>query len=115
MKSAFTLLIGIILYSLNVSATSTSKTTVYFICNFSSTVTTCEINQLKQQGFQVFETNTNQHVVYVKTDSEAMFTNNLKAKMKELIKVDSQGNRIHLIEEDQNNSPDFLKLFFNFI
>lgn len=114
MKSTFTLLIGIILYSLNVNATTTSNTTVYFICNFSNTVTTCEINQLEQQGFQIFETDTNQHVVYVKSDSEAIFTKNLKAKMKELIKVDSQGNRVHLLEE-QDTSPDFLRLFFNFI
>ena len=115
MKAAFTLLIGIVFYSLSALANPNTTKTEYFICNFSSTVTKCEINQLEQQGFQVFETNTNMHVVYVKANSDAIFTQVLKSKMKELIKIDQQGNRIHILESEPEASPDFLKLFFNFI
>ena len=92
-----------------------STNSEYFICNFNKTITAFELNELKEQGFEVFETNNNKHVVYVKAKSNAIFSKNLKAKMKELIKVDKNGNRIYIVETVTEDSPEFLKLFFNFI
>jgi len=115
MKSTLSLFIGIVLYSLNAIAEPSTTKTEYFICNFHSTVTSCEINQLQNQGFEVFITNNNQHVVYVKSNSDAIFSKVLKSKMKELIRIDNQGQRIQILETEPEDSPDFLKLFFNFI
>ena len=113
MKSAFTLFIGISLFSLN--AFSDPYDSEYFICRFNQAITAFELNELKQEGFQVFETTTSNHVVYVKAKSDAVFSTKLKAKMNELIKVDKNGNRVYIVETVTEESPEFLKLFFNFI
>ena len=114
MKSAFTLLIGGLFFILSALADHTTNSE-YFICNFNETITEFERKELKEQGFQVFEENTNHHVVYVKAKSDAMFSNHLKSKMKELIRVDENGDRIYIVETNPGSSPDFLKVFFNFL
>lgn len=113
MKSVFAFLIGISLFSLN--AFSDPSNSEFFICKFNESITDFELNELKQEGFQVFETNTSNHVVYVKGNTNAVFSTNLKSKMNELIKVDKNGNRVYILETVTEESPEFLKLFFNFI
>jgi hypothetical protein len=92
-----------------------SDNSTYFICNFNDTVTTLELNELKTQGFQVIkDKNTSSHVILVICElNEAIFSTELKNKMKELIMVDEFGNRTNLVE--QKLTPDLLNLFFNFI
>ena len=115
MKSSFALLLSLLASSF-LFAEGTSDNSEYFICHFNETVTSSELNELKQQGFQVFEKDTTAHVVYVKAKkSNPIFTEQLKGKMKELIMVDQNGNKIYMVETVSEDSPEFLKLFFNFI
>ncbi len=115
MKSLFTLLISLLASSITF-ASGPSNSSAYFICHFNETVTSSELNELKQQGFQVFEKDSTSNVVYVKAKkSNSMFSEQLKDKMKELIMVDQNGNKIYMVETVREDSPEFLKLFFNFI
>ena len=114
MKAIFTLLISILVISSTVVAGS-KTTSEYFICHFNDSVSELDLNELKEQGFQVFETDTQNHVVFVKAKTNSMFTNHLKTRMKELIKVDQNGNKIYIVETVTESSPEFLKVFFNFI
>ena len=66
-------------------------------------------------GFQIFDTTTDNHTVYVKTESNSVFSNHIKAQMKELIKVDQYGKRVNMIIPENGGSPEFIKLFFNFL
>jgi hypothetical protein len=115
MKSSFALLFSLLAASF-IYAEGSSNNSEYFICRFNETVTTSELNELKQQGFQVFEKDSTANVVYVKAKkSNPIFTEQLKEKMKELIMVDENGNKIYMVETVKEDSPEFLKLFFNFI
>lgn len=116
MKSSFALLVGFVLFGLSVALAGPNGDTKYFICHFNSEVTSCEINELKEQGFQVYQKKDETNVVIVKARwNQAIFSNDLKDKMKELIMVDKDGNQVYIFKNIPNDSPDFLKLFFNFI
>lgn len=120
MKTIFTLITGILAISIAAFAgpnanTNTTTNSEYFICHFNNTVTEFELNELEQQGFQIFESETDSSIVYVKAKPSAVFSTDLKSKMKELILVDKKGNRTYIIETVTEDSPEFLKLFFNFI
>ena len=114
MKTIFTLFIGLLVISSSVLAGS-KTTSEYFICHFNDSVSEFDLNELKEQGFQVFETDNKNHVVFVKAKSDSMFSNQLKARMSQLIKVDQNGNKIYIVETVTESSPEFLKVFFNFI
>ena len=117
MKSLFTIFFSIAILSLAGLAKDPMNNTEYFICHFNKTITANEINQLKEQGFQVYKTEKQPNVVFVKAAwSKAIFTASLKNKMKDLIMVDDQGNQVHLLENvSKHTTPNFLNLFFNFI
>ena len=114
MKTTFTLIIAL-LVNLTIWAGATEPKTTYYICHFTETVSSTHMNELKKQGFEVIETAYDKHVVYVKSETFTEFTNQLKSQMKELIQVDTNGDRIYIKESSSTDSPDFLKLFFNFI
>jgi len=114
MKTTFTLVIALFT-SLTIWAGNTSTSPDYFICHFNDTITKTELLELKKEGFEVFNTKTDKHVVYVKAKSNSVFSKKLKSQMKELIRVDKNGNRVYIIEDVTEDSPEFLKLFFNFI
>ena len=113
MKSKFILLIISITTSLATLAGPNS--TEYFICNFTDTISYTEISELKNNGFEIFESDKDKHTVYVKAEYNSNFTILLKSKMKEIIMVDSNGNRVSILETVTEESPEFLKVFFNFI
>ena len=113
MKSKFILLIISITASLVTLAGP--NLTGYFICNFTDTVSCTEISELKNNGFEIVESDKDKHTVYVKAETNSSFTVLLKSKMKEIIMVDSNGNRIYIMENVTEESPEFLKVFFNFI
>tara|TARA_R110002050_G_scaffold109799_4_gene221545 strand:- start:51735 stop:52076 length:342 start_codon:yes stop_codon:yes gene_type:complete len=113
MKTSFALLISIIAIGLS-SYAGPNGNAKYFICNFSDTITTIELSQLKTQGFHVIEKSSSSHVIFVTAKmSKAIFSPQLKNKMKELIMVDEYGNRTQILETEK--APDLLNLFFNFI
>ena len=115
MKLSLTLLLGIILFSLAAWA-GPSSNSEYFICHFSDTITQSEINELSKQGFQVVEETENHRVIYVKAKPSAYFSTVLKSKMEKIVQVDQHGNHTIILEEEIiDESPDFLRLFFNFI
>lgn len=115
MKITFLLLVSFLILSMSAIAGSSDKSE-YFICHFNETVTKFELNELKQEGFQVFENDSTANIVYVKAKkNQAQFSNQLKEKMRELILVDKNGNRTYIVETVTEDSPEFLKLFFNFI
>ena len=114
MKTTFTLIIAL-LVNLTIWAGATEPKTTYFICHFTETVSSTNMKDLKKQGFEVIETTNDPHVVYVKSESISEFTNQLKSQMKELIQIETNGDRIYIKESRTTDSPDFLKLFFNFI
>ena len=120
MKIIFTFIISTLALSIvalaepsTINAVTTNSE--YFICHFNNTVTEFERDELKQQGFQIFESESDSNTVYVKARPSAVFSTDLKSKMKELILVDKKGTRTYIIETGTEDSPDFLKLFFNFI
>jgi hypothetical protein len=116
MKSSFALLVGFVLFGLSVTLAGPNGETKYFICHFNSEITSLEINELKDQGFQIYEKKDETNVVIVKPRwNQAIFSTTLKDKMKELIMVDQDGNKVYILKNIPNDSPDFLKLFFNFI
>ena len=95
MKTVFSLLyvlFGMVSFAI---ADNSSNNHEYFICHFNSEITTSEITELKQQGFQIVEKDSSATVVYVTTrTNSAYFSNELKRKMDKLIRVDEYGNRI---------------------
>ena len=117
MKSIFTLLFSISVLSLAGLSKDPIKNTEYFICHFNESITKKEINQLKEQGFQIYKTEQTPNIVYVKAAwSKAIFTTTLKNKMKDLIMVDENGNQVHLLTNNtHHSSPELLNLFFNFL
>tara|TARA_R110002050_G_scaffold109799_4_gene221544 strand:- start:51082 stop:51429 length:348 start_codon:yes stop_codon:yes gene_type:complete len=115
MKTIFTLLVSITLLSISVAASGPKKVTEYFICHFTDSITSTHLTELEKEGFQVFETNSHQRVIYVKAKDQAEFTTHLKTQMRKLIKVTPNGEEVNLIRTGVENSPQFLKLFFNFI
>lgn len=117
MKTVFVLLTGFLLMGLNASAKGPNNNNAYFICHFNSGITSSEITELKQQGFEIVEKDSTSTVVYVTTfKPSANFTAELKRKMDKLIKVDEYGNRITVnTKAKYDSSPEFIKLFFNFI
>ena len=114
MKTVFTLLITLLVISSSLMA-GNKTTSEYFICHFNDSVSELDLNELKEQGFQVFETDSKNHVVFVKAKTNSIFTSHLKTRMKELIKVDQNGNKVYIVETVTESSPEFLKVFFNFI
>lgn len=120
MKSILTLIIGTIAISFASLAAPDNNsidntTSEYFICKFENAVTDFELNELKQQGFEVVDSESNENIVYVTAAPQAQFSTEIKSKMKELIMVDRNGNRTYIKETVTEDSPEFLKLFFNFI
>ena len=114
MKTTITIIIGLLI-SLSVWAKSNEMSTAYFICHFEKVVSEKDMEQLKSQGFEIFQINSKDHIVYVKPQSNSIFSKELKSNMTQLISVDKNGNRTYLIESITNESPEFIKLFFNFI
>ena len=114
MKTFFTLVIGITLLGVSSFATGSKKSTEYFICHFTDTISSVEVSELNELGFLIFNTDKKNHVLYVKGKQQCKFPAQLKDKMKKLVKVDQHGNRINLVE-NAYHSPELLKLFFNFI
>jgi hypothetical protein len=96
-------------------ASGPSKTASYFICHFSESVTQSHVNELKNNGFQIVQTDSQNQVVYVKGKSHSSFSKHLKSQMKELIKVGPNGQKTYIVESSNYRNPEFLKLFFNFI
>ena len=86
----------------------------YFICKFNDSISKLDIEELKSQGFLIVEKDNNQKMVYVKSKDQKEFSAKLKSRMKEVIKVDKNGNET-VIVRTKNNSPEFVKLIFNFI
>ena len=117
MKAIFSLLLGFVAFGINALASEPAKTTEYFICHFNEEVTKTELTALAHQGFKVMVKDSTTTVIYVTSKTpKASFSIDLKNKMDKLIKVDQSGERYQLKTriEDQN-SPEFMKLFFNFI
>ena len=116
MKSSIAFLVGFIVIGLSAALAGPSDNSEYFICHFNAEVTDSELDELKEQGFQIYESDSSSNVVIVKARmSQAIFTVHLKDKMKELIMVDKDGNKQYILKDLNTTSPDFLKLFFNFI
>ena len=107
----------ILLISLATSfvALANPGSTAYFICNFTDTLSSMDVIELNNNGFDIVESNEDNHTVYVVADTNANFTYTLKSKMKELIEVDKNGNRIYIIETVTEESPEFYKVFFNLL
>ncbi len=86
----------------------------YFICEFNDSISIKDIQSLIEDGFQIVETHNVEKVIYVRTVNDSQFSSNLKARMKEIIKVDKNGHKTYVIEP-KTESPEFVKLIFNFI
>lgn len=104
--------IGLSLTSL---ATDSGKKVNYFICHFTESVDNSSINDLKQNGFKIINTSNDGTTVYVQPNVDSEFSTIIKAKVENIIGINDQGTKtpINIYEEDQE--PDFLKLFFNFL
>ncbi|UTW66669.1 hypothetical protein KFE94_00730 [bacterium SCSIO 12643] len=115
MKITSLLLVSFLILSVGAIAGTNDKSE-YFICHFNKCFTEFELDELKEDGFHVFEQDSTSNIVYVKAKkNHAQFSKQLKEKMKELIMVDKNGNRTYIVETVTEDSPEFLKLFFNFI
>jgi hypothetical protein len=117
MKTVFSLLFGFLAIGFAAHADDPSNNNAYFICHFNSEITKSEIIELKQQGFEIVEKDSTATVLYVTTvKTSAFFTSEQKQKMDKLIKVDEYGNRVIVnTRESYESTPEFIKLFFNFI
>lgn len=117
MKAIFSLLLGFVAIGFTTLADDPSSNNEYFICHFNSEITKSEIIELKQQGFEIVKKDSTETVVLVTIyRSNACFTNDLKKKMDKLIKVDEFGNRVRVnTSRTEESTPEFIKLFFNFI
>lgn len=113
MKSIITILTSIAIFL--TSFTSHAKeSSEYFICEFNDSISTTDIQRLKTEGFQIVETDNQRKVIYVKSKNHANFSSHLEARMREVIKVDKNGEKTYVIEA-KSASPEFVKIFFNFI
>jgi hypothetical protein len=92
------------------------KNTPYYICHFDTQITEEIILELEVHGFEVMKRDHADHVVYVKSSRQSNFSDNLQENMNRLVHVDEQGDQHILLEEQPNSStPQYLKVFFNFI
>ncbi len=115
MKTITTIIMATLILAFTSHAGSISNSSEYFICHFNDSISNSDIDELKQQGFQVFEKDTQNLVLYVKAQASARFTEYLIKRMKSLVQVDQNGQKTYIVEQVSESSPEFLKLFFNFI
>lgn len=115
MKTITTIIIATLILAFTSQAGSINKSSEYFICHFNDSISNSDLEELEQQGFQVFEQDTQNLILYVKAKATSSFTNYLKNRMSSLIQVDQNGQRTYIVETVSESSPEFLKLFFNFI
>ena len=113
MKTVFTFLITIVLTTLSINA-NTKGLSSYFICEFTDSISQVDLEELEKEGFQIVEKNKKNKQVYVRSINQKEFSKALRSRMKELIEVDGNGKKVYLIDSE-NKSPEFVKLFFNFI
>lgn len=115
MKLSLTLFLGFVTFSL-VTLAGPPTDSEYYICQFSNSVTQLELNEFVKQGFQIVHKKNDNQVVYVKAKPNANFSVLLKSKMEKIIQVDQHGNHTIILEEEIiDESPEFLRLFFNFM
>ncbi len=115
MKVSFSLLLAFLAVGFHAAANDPSSNNEYFICTFNEEVTSSEITELHQQGFQVILKDSSTTVMVISNLITPAFSTELKNKMERLIKVDEFGNKTNLTTHCTQSSPEFLKLLFSFI
>ena len=115
MKTFITIafLTGII--STSLLASTPEKGAEYYICHFTKTVSKTYLNELTNKGINVFKADSDQNMVYVTVINNYAFTQEIKSTMRQLVKVDKNGNKTVIVENKKNSNPQLLNLFFNFI
>jgi hypothetical protein len=115
MNTIITILIGLSLSTSFAVASGPIKNSTFLILPFSEPNTTVKKNDLQKEGFRVIKTVPSEQVFYVQSELPAFFAKKLRNQLKKRVKLSTIEAQENTITKPSVNSPELLKLFFNFI
>lgn len=110
MKTIYYTLLTIAILGISFTA-NTKGLSHYYSVEFSDSLTSSDIADLKKNGFEIIQKLQNGNIVVVKTEEVAHFSKQLKNRIKKFRAL----NKSEEQQKSTSQTPEFGKLFFNFI